>query len=201
MPPPENDAYQGLAGAAADASAYNQVNFLVRAILNNTATVTLVQVMGVTSGGEAAKAVFIDVMPLVNQVDGKGNATPHGIIHDIPFVRLQAGRNAVIIDPQVGDIGLALVCSRDISGVKATGAAATPGMVRSFDYADSIYLGAVLGDAPEQYLAFRGGMDAETPGLAVSGNLSAGTGADGTFPTGTGGIVTVLGGLIVDLPS
>lgn len=97
---------------------------------------------------------FVNVQPLVNQIDGEGNATPHGTVFNLPYSRLQGGANAVIMDPQPGDIGVAVFADRDISVVKRTRKQGPPGSFRKYAVADGIYLGMVLNAAPEQYVQF-----------------------------------------------
>jgi hypothetical protein len=87
-------------------------------------------------------------------LDGAGNSFSHGIIVQLPVFRLQGGKNAIIIDPVVGDIGLAIFCDRDISSVVATKAQANPSSSRMNDMSDGIYFGSLLGPAPTQYVAF-----------------------------------------------
>ena len=96
----------------------------------------------------------VDVLPLVNQVNGRGNPTPHGIVPRLPFFRVQGGANAVVIDPVVGDIGLAVFADRDVSTVKTTRAQANPGSFRQHDMADGFYLGGFLNGVPTQYVKF-----------------------------------------------
>ncbi|KML48199.1 hypothetical protein VL15_30575 [Burkholderia cepacia] len=114
----------------------------------------LVEVKAVTNAGSVSPVGFVDVLPLVNQLDGSDNAMPHGVIHNLPYFRLQGGANAVIIDPQVGDIGLAVIEDRDISSVKANRGPANPGSKRIFDMADGLYIGGFLNGAPSQYVQF-----------------------------------------------
>lgn len=118
------------------------------------ATSTLVQILSCTNSGGLSPVGFVDVQPLVNQVDGNGVPVPHGVIHNLPYFRLQGGQNAVIIDPQPGDIGMAAFASRDISSVKANRAQANPGSARRFDMADGMYFGGLLNGAPTQYVQF-----------------------------------------------
>jgi len=75
-------------------------------------------------------------------------------IYGVPYLRLQGGANAVIIDPQAGDIGVCLFASRDISKIKSTRAPGNPGTNRRYDYADGLYLGGMLNAAPTQYVQF-----------------------------------------------
>jgi hypothetical protein len=91
---------------------------------------------------------------MVNMIDGIGNKTPHGTIFNLPYFRLQGGTSAIIMDPQVGDIGIALICDRDISSVKATQAVSNPGSNRLHDLADGIYIGGILNGIPTSYIQF-----------------------------------------------
>lgn len=128
--------------------------FLVQQVLNRMATVTLVQVKKVTNDGGVTAVGFVDVQPMVSQVTGNGQTVPHGIVHNLPYFRLQGGANAIILDPQVGDIGICCFASRDISAVKESKAPAPPGSERKFDYADGLYIGGVLNGVPNQYVQF-----------------------------------------------
>jgi hypothetical protein len=135
-------------------SEFNALTFLVAQILNRVQTLTLVEVMGVTNAGEVSPVGFVDVRPMVMQMTGDRKAVAHGTIFNIPYLRLQGGANAVILDPQVGDIGICGFASRDISAVKANKAQSTPGSFRTFDWADGLYMGGCLNGMPTQYVAF-----------------------------------------------
>jgi hypothetical protein len=139
-------------------------SFLVTQIINKLATTALVQVMAVTNAGGVSPVGTVDVKPMVHQVDGAGNPTEHAIIHNVPYFRLQGGTDAIILDPKVGDIGIAVFCSRDISAVQRTKAPAPPSSARKFDWADSLYVGGVLNAAPVQYVQFEaGGVTVNSP--------------------------------------
>lgn len=138
------------------ASPINAVSALIRKLIGQTGTVTLVQVQAVRPSALGANIGTVDVQQLVHQVNGAGQVTPHGTTFGLPYLRLQGGANAVVIDPVVGDIGIAVIASRDISKVKATRAAAAPDSFRQFDHADGIYVGGILNGAPTQYVAFTG---------------------------------------------
>lgn len=159
-----NFGYTGVADPAAGAGDYGALTFLVNQILAEVGTVTLVKVVAVTNSGGVSPVGFVDVQPLVNQVDGAGNATPHGIVYNLPYFRLQGGTNAIILDPQVDDIGMCGFASRDISSVKASKAQANPGSGRTFSMADGLYFGGLLNGVPVQYMAFSAsGIDIVSP--------------------------------------
>ena len=126
-------------------SDFNVIDTIVRRIAGQMQTATLVLVKAVGTG-------TVDVQPMVAQIDGKGNATPHGVIHGLPVWRLQGGNGAVILTPAVGDIGLAIFAREDISSVKVNKAPANPGSRRTYAYSDGIYLGGVLNAPPSTYV-------------------------------------------------
>lgn len=150
-----DEGYLGGQNFASAASDRNALDFIVRMLLGQLATATVVKVVKVTPGNDAlALAGTVDVTPLVAQIDGKGNTTPHGTIYALPYMRAQGGTNAIILDPKAGDLGICVFASRDISSVKATKAAAPPGSRRQFDMADGMYLGGILNGVPNQYIRF-----------------------------------------------
>lgn len=151
---PSSQGLQGLQLPNHGASRFNAVRLAVLSVLSRIATSMLVEVMGVTNNGDDIAAGTVDIRPLVNQVDGDGNAIPHGTIYGCPYMRLQGGSNAVILDPQVGDIGLAVFTSRDISSVIANKAQSNPGSKRMFDWADGCYIGGYLNGVPTQFVQF-----------------------------------------------
>lgn len=154
-------------------SEFNRMDFVVRSIMAQQATTTLVIVRAVD--GET-----VDVQPMVAQVDGAGNAVEHGIIHGLPVWRLQGGNSAVIVVPAVGDIGLAVFASTDISNVKRAKEPTTPGSFRRFDWSDGIYLGGLLNAAPTQFLR----MDAAGITITVADGLPVTINADNVSMSG-----------------
>jgi Phage protein Gp138 N-terminal domain len=143
-----------------------EIRFIVQALLGRVRTTIPVRVMAVTNSGGVAPIGRVDVMPLVQQIDGSGSVTSHGTIYDAPYMRIQGGGNAVILDPSVGDIGLLAVCDRDISAVKASAGEAPPGSRRHHDLSDCVYLHSILSAAPTQYVRFSAdGIEVKSPSL------------------------------------
>jgi hypothetical protein len=168
---------------------FNAMDFIARMVLNGAATATIVQVKSVGTN-------TVCVQPLVNQVDGSGNATPHGIVNNIRFIQIQSGVSAVIMPPTVGDIGLAVFADHDISSVCATAGQANPGSYRRFDFADGIYVTAICGlnAAPTQFiemLSAAGGINITTPATAT---INAG---GKTFTFGSSGF-TMSDGIVAE---
>jgi hypothetical protein len=149
-------ALKGLQSPEAGVSEYNALSFLVRQILSELSTMTLVKVTKVTNSGGIAAVGFVDVQPLIDQQDGFGNAVSHGVLYNLPYFRVQGGVNAIILDPAVDDIGIAVFADRDISTVKNTKAKASPGSARKFSMSDGIYIGGMLNGVPTNYIQFSG---------------------------------------------
>ena len=138
---PSSDGVFGRQQLSSSNNQFNEISFLFQQLLGRINTATLVSVKAVHADGRTSPVGYVDVTPLVNQIDGLGQPVPHGTIYQLPFVRMQGGTNALIVDPKAGDVGLAIFCDHDISSVKASGGQANPGSRRVFDMSDGIYLG------------------------------------------------------------
>lgn len=131
--------------------------FMIQQLINRINGATLVKVAAITTTGAVAPVGTMDVIPLVNMVDGAANISKHGTVRNIIYARMQGGDKAVILDPKVGDLGIAVFCDRDISSVRSTKDQAPPGSKRRFDMADGVWVMAVLGAAPKTYVRFTDG--------------------------------------------
>jgi hypothetical protein len=173
----DTQGYYGQIGETDANDEFNSHRFLIKQLIGQVRTGIPVKIVAVHGGGLGA-APTVDVQPQINQIDGQGNQTPHGIIYGIPVVRNQGGGNAVINDPVIGDIGHAVVSDRDISSLQANaGAQSNPGSFRRHDLADMVYHAAFLNPAtPTQYVWFKPG-----GGVVLSDNAMN---VIETFPTG-----------------
>jgi hypothetical protein len=175
---------------AADVSSdVSRLKYLIRSALAGVRTSIPVEVMAVTNNGGVSPIGTVTVRPLVNATDGAAVAWPHAGIANVPYMRIQGGTNAVIIDPQVGDIGVAVVCDRDISGVKNVGAAANPGSTRKHDMSDMVYLMTIIGAAPTQYVQFN------SSGINIVSPTAVNIQAPTASVTTTGNVSVTAGGL------
>lgn len=191
--------FTGQQQQASGSGQFNAVQFQIAQAMSRLGTAALVKVLTATNNGGITPIGRLTVQPLVNMLDGAGQPVPHGTIYDIPYVRMQGGANAIILDPQPGDVGIAVFSSRDISAVKANIAAGNapaptnPGSLRRFDMADAMYVGGLLNAAPVQFIAFNPtGISITSPNavtiqaanvtldssgnLAVKGGITAGQG-------------------------
>lgn len=129
--------------------------FMTEQLLGRVRTAQLVQVKAVTNKGEVKEVGFVDVLPLVKLMDGEGTTYSHGVVNGLPYFRLQGGKDkAVILDPKVGDIGVAVFADRDISGVKRQKKEVPPASFRRFDMADGMFFPCFLGGKPSCYVRF-----------------------------------------------
>lgn len=132
---------------AAANSEFNALSYMIETLINqNICTADIVRVVNVTDG-------YVDVLPLITQVDAFDNAVQPAPLYHLPYRRVQGGRAALIIDPVVGDIGLAVYTKRDSSGlIKQQSVPSKPASFRTFNQADGFYIGGFLNQMPEVYL-------------------------------------------------
>jgi len=170
---PTNNTYNGQAKPSTYFGNYNQLYFIINQLLSKMQTATIVKVVSCSNAGGVDEVGFVDVVPLVDQVDGNNNAYPHATVYNLPYLRLQGGANAIIIDPAEGDLGIAVFASRDISNVKTQKTNAAPASFRQFDFADGMYLGGLLNGTPQNYIQFQNNnITIKATSVIIDGNLS-----------------------------
>lgn len=146
------------------ATDYSTLQFIVMSILSRVVTTLPVKVISCTNSGGLSAWGTVNVQPLIGQVFGNNSVVQHGQLFSLPYLRIQGGTNAIIMDPQPGDIGAACFCSRDISSLKKQTAinqvksgavlGVSPASARKYNIADGIYMGGMLNAQPTQYLRF-----------------------------------------------
>ena len=135
------------------ASDYNAAAFQIEQALRRINTAEPVRVVSVQPGA-VGPVGMVSVQPLVNLVTGAGDGMAQSELFQLPYLRIQGGENAVIMDPKPGDIGLAVYAMRDTEVVKANrdGKAANPGSARTYSKGDGFYLGGFLNATPKRYI-------------------------------------------------
>lgn len=144
---------KGQIGFETAASEYNATDFQINQALMKINTAEPVRVVSVNPGG-VGETGTVSVQPLVNLVTGTGDGLGQSVLFQLPYLRIQGGKNALIIDPQPGDIGLAVYAMRDTETVKANrdGQTANPGSARVYSKSDGFYLGGFLNVTPQRYI-------------------------------------------------
>jgi hypothetical protein len=146
------------------ATDYATLRFIITSLIAGVQTAMPVKVMSCTNDGGLSPWGTVDVQPLVGQVFGNDAVVQHGQLFQLPYLRIQGGTNAIIIDPQPGDIGVACFCSRDISSLKQQSAidqiksgevrGVSPASARQYNISDGFYMGGGLNARPTQYVRF-----------------------------------------------
>lgn len=135
-------------------TAYGATFFMMAQVLAKVRTATIVKVLAVTNSGGLEPVGMVDIHPLVQQIDGLGKTVDLPPVYGVPYMRLQGGTDAVILDPKVGDLGIALFSDRDLSVVVSTKAKGAPGSARKHHLSDALYIGGLLNGVPEQFVQF-----------------------------------------------
>lgn len=151
-------------------SPYNSLQFIIdQAIRHKVHTAVIVKVVRRTGQ-------YVDVLPLVTQIDGFGNAIAPTTLFHLPYMRYHAGIAAVILDPVPGDIGLAVFAQTDCSNVKqGTTEPQQPASFRENSMSNGFYIGGFLNVAPTTFVELKqsGEIVITAPsGLTVNGDIS-----------------------------
>ena len=178
------------------ASEFNAISFLVeQAIKGMVNTAIPVRVDSCTKPGVGGAAGYVSATPLVQQRGADGKALDTVSIPQLPYFRLQCGSAAVVLDPQPGDIGLAICSQQDSSNVQA-------GSFRCFDMSDGFFVSCHYGQTPTTYIH----LDPETgevtvkaptkitldaPTIELKGSLQMGNAAGDA----SGGTITLTGNI------
>jgi hypothetical protein len=168
--------------------------FIIQRLIAGVHTCALVKVLAVTP--TAGKVGFVTVQRMLLPVDTNGVVLTQTPIYNVPYMRYQAGPSAVIMDPAIGDIGLAMFAEADITAIKSTLQPGAPATQRTHNSADALYLGGVLNPDPTQFITFHpgaAGIDITSPGPI---NLTAGGAV--SIQSGTTTTVTAPSGFIVN---
>lgn len=139
----EKNTVTSLMNINTQSSEYNGLSFIIQqAIRQQVNTCIVVKVTAVKDG-------YVDVLPLVTQIDGNGEAVQPTTLYHLPFMRYHGGVCAVILNPVVGDIGLAVFAQKDCSNVvKGTTEPQQPASFRENTMANGFYIGGFLNQAP-----------------------------------------------------
>lgn len=168
--------------------------FIILALLqSNLNTAELVRVIAVQPTSD--RVGFVTVQPLVLEADTNNLVLAQTPAYNVPYMRIQGGVSAILLDPVADDIGIAVYAQRDITTLKATLQEGPAPTARAFSTADGVYLGGFLNGAPTQYVKFMGaaaGIEIHSPG---SISLTAGT----TLALNAGTTLTLVAGSEIDV--
>lgn len=173
---------QTVPGAAQD-------KYIIESLISNIHTMIPVKILSITVPTDTLAPIGrCEVQPLVQQIDGSNNTYDLGKIINVPYLRVQGGSNAVVIDPQVGDVGLCGFCERDISIVKRTGELSAPDNRRRYDINSAVYMFTMMSGIPTQYIHFKSsGIDIKSTGNVNINGLNILP--DGTLVTKDGVVI------------
>ena len=158
-----DDTYTSNRRLNSGASEFNAIAFLVENMIKglvNTALPVRVDSVTVNSraGALGAKgtvepAGYVSATPLVMQRGADGKSLQPVSIPQLPFFRYRAGKAALVMDPQPGDVGIAVFAQQDIGNMQQEGTDPVPaGSFRCYDMSDGCYLGGLLGPAPTTWV-------------------------------------------------
>lgn len=127
---------------------YNSLIFIIRQQLLGLNTAEIVRVETINEDNT------LDVLPLLNLADAQGTFQNSSVIFNIPYIKIQGGKNLIDIKPEVGDIGIVIYCQRDISNILTSKIQSNPASNRSYSCSDGIYIASImsLNQQPENFI-------------------------------------------------
>ena len=136
------------------ASEYNAISFLVEQMIKGMVNTAIpVRVDSCTKPGPDGAAGYVSATPLVQQRGADGNSLMPVSLPQLPYYRVQAGTAAIVLDPQPGDIGLAVFSQQDASNVKeGTSEPVQAGSFRVFDMSDGFFVATHYGQTPTTFI-------------------------------------------------
>lgn len=136
------------------ASEFNALSFMMEQMIKGMVNTAIpVRVDSCTKPGVGGAAGYVSATPLVQQRGADGNALMPVSLPQLPYYRVQAGTAAVVLDPQPGDIGLAVFSQQDASNVKeGTSEPVQAGSFRAFDMSDGFFVASHYGQTPTTFV-------------------------------------------------
>lgn len=133
---------------------YNTDDAFIRGIMGEIYTAEAVVVIDVLeNNGHDGPPGFVNVLPLVSQIDAYNNIIESVKLFRLPYYRYQAGAAAIVVDPKPGDIGIAVYMKRDSSDISVEQTEPIkPNTFRSFDQSDGFYIGGFYNKAPSVFI-------------------------------------------------
>lgn len=166
---------QGQRNIYSGAAPQNAFDFKVGQKIKDISTAIPVIVKGVQAGGTGVVG-YVDVLPLISNVSGSNEAVQPVTLYHLPYFRLQGGKAAIICDPVVNDIGLAVFAQVDTSTVKVgTTDPQQPGSKRRHSMSDGWYIGGFLNQAPSVYVQLTQGNEVvitASGGVTINGTVT-----------------------------
>lgn len=188
----EEQKYGGMNNIYSQCTELDDMLFIIRTTLEEMNTAMPVKVVAVYAGGSGSPTGYVDVLPLVGFVDMDGNMIDMSTLYHLPYFRLQGGIAAIVTDPVVGDIGLAVFTQRDSTNVVVgTKQTVRPGSFRKYSISDGFYIGGFLNQKPKIFLELK---QDETADLTAQSGIVMNVNGGCTINANSGCTINASGG-------
>lgn len=167
---------------------YNKLQFIIRQSvlgLIDTCFVGIVQTVN--------ENFTVDVLPIVNGVDGDGNSVERSVVYNIPYLRYQGGECSVDIIPSVGDIGLICITKEDSSSAIESKSSSVPPSDKKYNKSNGLYIASIASTCKEA----KHSLTIRDEGIIINTTANVSVSCDGnaTVNVGKNSSITVGGNL------
>lgn len=154
------------------ASEYNAISFMVENMIKGMVNTAIpVRVDSCTKPGPGGAAGYVSATPLVMQRGADGKSLQPVSLPQLPFFRYYGGKAALVLDPQPGDVGLAVFSQQDASNLQAGKSdPVQAGSFRAYDMSDGVFFPGILGQSPEVFVELEQdkGVTVKTPANEIT---------------------------------
>lgn len=157
---------------------YNKLQFIIRQSvlgLIDTCFVGIVQTVN--------ENFTVDVLPIVNGVDGDGNSVERSVVYNIPYLRYQGGECSVDIIPSVGDIGLICITKEDSSSAIESKSSSVPPSDKKYNKSNGLYIASIASTCKEA----KHSLTIRDEGIIINTTANVSVSCDGNATVNVGG--------------
>ena len=133
-----SEAKKGYLEENTNSNEFNKISFIIRQSILGTVDTCFIGLVQTVNTDKT-----VDVLPLVNGVDGNGNAIERTVVFNLPYLKYQGGECSVDIIPVVGDIGLVCITKDDSSSALENKQPSIPPSEKKYNKSNGFYIASI----------------------------------------------------------
>lgn len=139
-----SEAKKGFLDESTNSNDFNKLSFIIRQTVLGLVDTCFVGIVKAVNEDNT-----VDVLPIVNGVDGNGKSVERSIVFNLPYLRHQGGVCKVDIMPAIGDIGLVCLTKEDSSSAIEQKSNTVPPTDKKYNKSNGIYIASIASTCEE----------------------------------------------------
>ena len=173
-----SESKKGFLNENTNSNDFNKLSFIIRQTVLGLVDTCFVGIVKKVNDDNT-----VDVLPIVDGVDGNGNSIERSVVYNLPYLRYQGGLCKVDIIPEVGDIGLVCLTKDDSSSAIEKKQNTVPPSDKKFNKSNGIYVMSVASTCEEA----KHSLTIRTDGITISTTADISVSCDGNATVNVGG--------------